>query len=103
MALSWHMMVEFQPPLVACVVSAGNFSFAALRRTKACVIALPAVALTSKVVAVGKFARFGLTATPAERAPPPLIAERFANLECVVVDTRLVDRYNLFVLKVVKV
>ena len=29
MAMSWHMMVEFEPPLVACVVSSANYSFAA--------------------------------------------------------------------------
>jgi hypothetical protein len=34
MAMSWHMMVEFEPPLVACVVSETDFSFAALRATK---------------------------------------------------------------------
>ena len=31
MAMSWHMMVEFTPPLVACVVSDADYSFAALR------------------------------------------------------------------------
>jgi flavin reductase (DIM6/NTAB) family NADH-FMN oxidoreductase RutF len=31
MTLSWHMMVEFEPPLIACVVSNRNHSFAALR------------------------------------------------------------------------
>ena len=33
---------------------------------------------------------------------PPLIAECFANFECVVVDTRLVHKYCLFVLEVLK-
>ncbi len=33
---------------------------------------------------------------------PPLVAECFANLECKTVDTRLVNRYGLFVLEVVK-
>jgi flavin reductase (DIM6/NTAB) family NADH-FMN oxidoreductase RutF len=45
MTMSWHMMVEFEPPLVACVVSNRNYSFAALRATKECVIAIPAVEL----------------------------------------------------------
>lgn len=31
---------------------------------------------------------------------PPLIAECYANLECRLVDTRLVNRYNFFVLEV---
>ncbi len=33
---------------------------------------------------------------------PPLIAECFANLECRVSDTRMVNAYNLFILEVVK-
>ena len=110
MTMSWHMMVEFEPPLVACVVSGGDYSFAALRATKECVIAIPALALAPKLVAVGncsgrdvdKFEKFGLTPAPAERVAPPLIAECFANLECKVADTRLVNRYNLFVLEVLK-
>ncbi len=32
----------------------------------------------------------------------PLVAECFANLECKVVDSRLVNKYNLFVLEVLK-
>jgi len=110
MTLSWHMMVEFEPPLIACVVSNRNYSFATLRATRECVIAVPAVELASKVVKVGncsgrdidKFAEFGLTPVPAERVAPPLVAECFANLECRVVDTRLVNRYNLFFLEVLK-
>jgi len=35
-------MVEFEPPLVACIVSNADYSFAALRATKECVIAIPA-------------------------------------------------------------
>ena len=34
MTMSWHMMVEFEPPLVACVVSNADYSFSALRRQK---------------------------------------------------------------------
>ncbi len=110
MTMSWHMMVEFEPPLVACVVSNANHSFAALRATRECVIAVPALELASKVVGIGncsgrdvdKFKRFGLTPAPAERVTPPLVAECFANLECKVVDTRLVNKFNLFVLEVLK-
>lgn len=36
MTLSWHMMVEVIPPLVACVVSEADYSFTALRATRAC-------------------------------------------------------------------
>ncbi len=110
MTMSWHMMVEFEPPLIACVVSGANHSFTALRATGECVIAIPARRLAPKVVQVGnssgrrldKFAAFGLTPLPAARVRAPLIAECFANLECKVADRRLVNRYNLFIIEVVK-
>jgi flavin reductase (DIM6/NTAB) family NADH-FMN oxidoreductase RutF len=110
MTMSWHMMVEFEPPLVACVVSNADYSFAALRATKECVIAVPAVHLARKIVDVGncsgrevaKFEKFGLTPLKAGRVAAPLIAECFANLECKVVDGRLVNKHNLFILEVVQ-
>lgn len=110
MTMSWHMMVEFEPPLVACVVSGNDYSFAALQATRECVIAVPAAALAEKVVKVGnasgrdidKFEAFGLTPVPAQCVAAPLVAECFANLECTVADTRLVNKYNLFILEVVK-
>ena len=108
MTMSWHMMVEFEPPLLACVVSEANFSFGALRSTGEAVIAIPARRLADKVVKVGncsgsdteKFKRFGLTPLAARQVRPPLIKECFCNLECRVKDTSLVKRYNLFILEV---
>jgi flavin reductase (DIM6/NTAB) family NADH-FMN oxidoreductase RutF len=109
MAMSWHTMLEFEPPLVGCVVSNRNFSFATLRSTKECVIAIPSAALAPKVVRCGnvsgrdvdKFAAFGLTPESAKHVGAPLVAECFANLECKVVDTRMVNKYSFFVLEVV--
>jgi flavin reductase (DIM6/NTAB) family NADH-FMN oxidoreductase RutF len=110
MAMSWHTMVDFEPPLLACVVSDANFSFRALRATGECVIAIPARRLAAAVVRVGnvsgrkldKFAASGLTPVPASRVAAPLVAECFANLECRVKDTSLVRRFDLFVLEVLK-
>ncbi len=110
MAQSWHTMLEFEPPLVACVVSARNHSFDALAATRECVLAIPTVDIAKQVVACGnshgaridKFAKFGLTPLPAAEVGAPLVAECYANLECRVADTREVNRYNLFVLEVVK-
>ena len=104
------MMVEFEPPLVACVVSSADHSFAALRTTRECVIAIPALKLASQVVQVGnssgrdidKFQTFDLTPVPAQLVKSPLIAECFANLECKVAETRLVNKYDLFILEVLK-
>jgi len=110
MTMSWLMMVDFEPPLIACIVSNADFSFAALRATGECVIAIPAVKLAPKVIKIGnssgrdidKFAKFRLTPVPAERVGAPLIAECFINLECKVKDTRMVDAYGLFILEVLK-
>lgn len=110
MTMSWHTMMEFEPPLVGCVVSGRDFSFAALKATRECVLNIPTCELAEQVVGCGntsgrnvdKFAAFGLTPEPASLVRAPLIAECYANLECKVVDTRLMNRYNFFVLEVVK-
>jgi len=110
MTLSWHMMMEFEPPLIGCILSNRNYSFSSLKTTKECVIAIPSVNIINKVIDVGncsgqnvdKFKTFALTPLPAKKVKAPLIAECFANLECRVVDNILVNKYNLFILKVVK-
>jgi flavin reductase (DIM6/NTAB) family NADH-FMN oxidoreductase RutF len=110
MTMSWHMMMEFEPPLVGCVVSDRNYTFKRLRESKECVINIPTVELAGKVVGCGnasgrkvnKFKRYGLTPEHGKTVQAPLIAECYANLECRVVDTRMVAGYCMFVLEVVK-
>jgi flavin reductase (DIM6/NTAB) family NADH-FMN oxidoreductase RutF len=110
MTLSWQTMLDFEPPLLACVVSDRNFSFDLLKRSRQCVIAIPTAELARQVVRVGntsgrgidKFAQFGLTPVAASKVSAPLIAECYANLECRVTDTSMVRRYNLFVLQVLQ-
>nr|WP_295679912.1 flavin reductase family protein [uncultured Nevskia sp.] len=110
MPMSWHTMMDFEPPLLGCVVSENNFSFIALKATRQCAINIPTFELAMQVVGCGnttgqrvdKFAAFGLTSLPAEQVAAPIIEECYANLECRVVDTRLTNRYNFFVLEVVK-
>ncbi len=110
MAMSWLTMLEFEPPLVGCVVSNRNHSFDLLKATRECVINIPTSELAQKVVACGnssgrhvdKFAAFGLTPVPASCVDAPLIDECYASLECRVVDTRMVNRYCFFVLEVLK-
>ncbi len=110
MTMSWHTMMEFEPPLVGCVVSGRNHSFDALRATKECAINIPTRKLAKPVAGIGncsgrsvdKFAKFGLTPIAAAQVEAPLIAECYASLECRVTDTRLVNRYNFFILQVVQ-
>lgn len=110
MTMSWHTMMEFEPPLLGCVVSGRNATFDALRATRECAINIPTRELAKQVVAIGntsgrrvdKFAKFGLTPVAAGEVAAPLIDECYASLECRVADTRLVNRYNFFVLEIVK-
>lgn len=110
MTMSWHMMMEFEPPLIGCIVAPLDYSFTALKTTRECVIGIPTVDLASKVVEIGncsgkevdKFKTFGLTPIPGEKVKAPLIAECVANLECRVVNTSLAAKYSLFVLEAVK-
>ena len=110
MTMSWHTMMEFEPPLIGCVISGRNASFDTLRATKECAINIPTLDLAKQVVGIGncsglkvdKFEKFGLTPVEAAQVRAPLIAECYASLECRVADTRLVNRYNFFVLEVVE-
>ncbi|TAK44729.1 MAG: flavin reductase family protein [Betaproteobacteria bacterium] len=110
MTLSWHTMMEFEPPLVGCIVSNRNYSFGLLKATQECVLNIPTADLAAKVVGCGntsgrrtdKFKAFRLTPLPAACVAAPLVAQCYANLECRVIDTRLVAKYNFFILQVLK-
>lgn len=109
MAMSWHSMLEFEPPLVGCVVSDRNHSHGLLAASGECTINVPTVELARQVVRCGntsgakvdKFKRYGLTPRQASRVAAPLIDECAANLECRVVDRSAVRRYSMFVVEVV--
>lgn len=110
MPMSWHLMMEFEPPLVGCVISDRNYSFATLKTTKECVLNIPTVKLAKTVVGCGntsghrtdKFKTFGLTSTAAKLVKAPLLAECYASLECKIRDDKLVAKYNFFILEVVQ-
>jgi flavin reductase (DIM6/NTAB) family NADH-FMN oxidoreductase RutF len=110
MTMSWHMMMEFEPPILGCVISNRNYTFDILKMTKECVINIPTVELVEKVVGCGntsgrtvdKFKVFGFTEVSASCVKAPLIGECYANLECKVVDGKMVSKYNLFILEVLK-
>ncbi len=110
MTMGWHMVMEFVPSLVGCLISSANHSFGMVRRSHECVINVPTADMAAAVAGVGncsgrdtdKFAKFELTATAADTVAAPLIAECYASLECRLADGRMIDRYNLFVFEVVK-
>ncbi|CAG4885232.1 Flavin reductase [Georgfuchsia toluolica] len=106
MTISWTMVMDFTP-VFAITTGEWNYSFAALRKHRECVIAIPTVDLLDKVVGIGtcsgadtdKFARFKLTPLPARLVRPSLIKECLANIECKVID--IVTKHNIVVLQAV--
>lgn len=104
MTISWTMVLDFTP-LFAIATGERNYSFAALRKTRECVLAIPTVDLLDRVVGIGtcsgadtdKFSRFALTALPGKAVKAPLIAECLANIECKVAD--FVPGHNIVVLE----
>lgn len=110
MTMGWHMMLGFSPALFGCYIWDRNYSFQLLRKSKVCVINLPARDLVNEVVGIGnctgrridKFKKFSLTPLPAEKVDAPLIKECYANFECRLTDAGLIARHGLFVWEVVK-
>lgn len=110
MTMSWHTMMDFVPPIIGCVISNRNDSFSILNKTKECVINIPTLKLAKQVVGCGntksskidKFKKFHFTPKPASTVESPLIDECYANLECKVIDKKMVNKYNFFVLEVCK-
>jgi flavin reductase (DIM6/NTAB) family NADH-FMN oxidoreductase RutF len=104
MTISWTMVVDFTP-VFAITTGEWNHSFAALRKTRECVIAVPTVDLLDQVVGIGtcsgadtdKFAKFKLTPVHGKTVQAPLIKECLANIECKVVD--MVRKHNIVVLQ----
>ncbi len=49
MTTSYHTMMDFEPPLMSCVVSNHNHSFGLLKEIRECVINIPKVEIAEKV------------------------------------------------------
>jgi len=104
MTISWTMVVDFTP-LFAITTGPWNYSYAAIVKSRECVIAIPAVDQIDQVVGVGtcsgadsdKFEKFGLTPVKGKHVEPPLIKECLANIECKVID--IVEKHNIVVLE----
>ena len=110
MTMNWYTVMEFSPALIGCVIAGGNHSFSLIKTSKQCVINIPTVDLIDTVVGIGnsdgqsidKFKEFGLTEDKASKVKAPLIRECYANIECKLVDSKFVDKYNFFVFEAVR-
>jgi flavin reductase (DIM6/NTAB) family NADH-FMN oxidoreductase RutF len=111
MTMGWHTVIEFSPSIVGCVIADSNHSFKLIRKSRECVINVPALPLMDKVVGIGncsgidvadKFAKFQLTPEASTKVEAPSIRECFANFECRIYDSRLINKYNFFIFEVLK-
>ncbi len=104
MTISWTMVVDFTPKF-ALTTGAWNYSYAALKKHRECVLAIPTVDLIDKVVGVGtcsgvdtkKFEKFDFTPVKGKYVDAPLIKECLANIECKVID--IIKKHDIIVLK----
>ena len=104
MTISWTMVVDFTP-LFAITTGPWNHSYAALQKSRECVISIPTVDLIDQAVGVGtcsgadtdKFKKLGLTPVKGKHVRSPLIKECLANIECKVID--IVKKHNIVVLE----
>lgn len=110
MTMGWYTVMEFTPSLRGCIISSENHSFNLIKKSKECVINLPTQDLARQVVGIGncsgsdvdKFKKFKLTPLKAAKVQAPLIKECYANFECRLYDSKLVNQYNYFIFEVVK-
>ncbi|MDA8083430.1 MAG: flavin reductase family protein [Nitrospiraceae bacterium] len=104
MTISWTMVMDFTP-VFAMTTGPWNYSYAALRKSRECVISIPTVDMIDKIVGVGmcsgadtdKFDKFRLTRVKGKHVKAPLIKECLANIECKVID--IVKKHNIVVLE----
>ncbi|MDR0273823.1 MAG: flavin reductase family protein [Burkholderiaceae bacterium] len=104
MTITWTMVLDFSASF-AMTTGPWNYSYAALKKTKECVIAIPTVDMLDTAVGVGtcsgrdvdKFEKFSLTRLKAKHVRAPLIAQCVANIECRVVE--IIERHNIVVLQ----
>ncbi|HEY8963532.1 MAG TPA: flavin reductase family protein [Alphaproteobacteria bacterium] len=110
MTLGWYTVMEFTPSLIGCIIANSNHSFDLIRKSRECAINIPTADMVNAVVKIGnsdgantdKFEVFDLTAQKAKKISVPLIKECYANFECKLEDTRLINKYNFFIFKIVK-
>lgn len=104
MTITWTMVLGFSAEF-AITTGPWNYSYAALTKTRSCVVAIPTVDMLDTAVGIGmcsgedtdKFAKFRLTAEPARHVQAPLIRECLANIECRVTD--IVEPHGIIVLQ----
>ncbi len=93
-----------RPPIVGLAIRKATFSHGLISDTREFVVNLPGTRLLRETDLCGscsgrdtdKFAETGLTAIPAEKVKPPLIAECPVNIECRLLSVQEMGDHDLF-------
>lgn len=110
MAAAWAMPLDFSPPKLAVVVSAGDHTRSLIDASRQLVVQVPPRQLAAQTDGVGscsgrtvdKWQKFGLAWDPASVVDAPLVQGCVAWLECRLVDEpQMALRYDLLIAEVV--
>ena len=109
--IGMYMPISFDPPLLAIGVSPKRYSHSLIEETGEFVVNVPGGDLVDAAVLCGsvsgrvvdKFKEAKLTAIPASKVKPPLIAECIAHFECRVYDKFTAGDHTIFIGEVVAV
>ncbi len=100
-----------RPPIVGLSIRKATYSHGLIAETGEFVVNLPTAAMVSVTDLCGtrtgretdKFAESGLTAVPADKVRPPLIAECPLNIECRLISLQEIGDHDLFLGEVLAV
>lgn len=110
MPMSWHTMIDFDPPLIGVVVGRESFTYKALLKTKEAAINIPSFKIIRQSLLAGKisgaktdkFMKTGLKIIKSSDIKAPLIEGCQAYAECVLHDYSMAKRYDFFILRALK-
>jgi flavin reductase (DIM6/NTAB) family NADH-FMN oxidoreductase RutF len=103
--LGWTMRTSASPPMMAISVAPSRYTHGLIGGAGAFVLAYPGRELAQATLECGthsgrdtdKFARVGVTTSPARHVPAPLIQECVVNLECRLVERFVTGDHTIFV------
>ncbi len=107
MAADWVTVLSHDPVLVGVAISPKRYTHRLVTKYKEYVIAVPGVDMVKDVWIAGtesgprKLKLMNITLKPSKEVSTPSIQEALANLECIVIDSKVYGDHTFFVAKVV--
>lgn len=111
MAMAWHSVLSFDPPLYGALVSPKRYTYELLKAAGAYAVNFLPLEKAELIAQVGrnsgrdvdKFAAFGIEERPLPDALAPVLKDAYAAYECRVVAVYTVGDHDLFVGEIVRV